>query len=79
MSRKTKTLLVRFARGAGAVLVAYAIGKISGPDFLDLVPDPYDVGVTGILVPALLSLEKWLRYGEDPGEVNAEVPGPTTD
>lgn len=62
MTNKTKLTLKRLVKGAGAVLVAYVAGKLTGPDVLDLVPDPYDVLVTGALVPLLLALEKYLRY-----------------
>lgn len=68
MTKKTKTVLLRFARATAALVVGAVAGFIVGPEALEIVPDPYDTLVTMTVAPALLAAEKWLRFGRDPGE-----------
>lgn len=69
MSLKFKTVLLRFVRGVGGVAVAFSASYVVSEDVLGLVPDQYDWLFIGVLAPALIALEKYLRYGSDPGEV----------
>lgn len=62
MSPKLKTVLLRAARGLAATALAFLAGFLAGPEVLDLVPDPYDVLVTVVLIPTILSVEKALRW-----------------
>lgn len=58
-----KTIALRFARGLGAVVLGFLASFIVGDDVLGLVPDTYDPLVIGVVAPALLALEKFLRDG----------------
>jgi len=68
LSDKVKTILFRAVRSAAAVAVAGIIGWLAGPDFAELVGTEYAVLVAAVLTPLLLALDKWIRYGSDPGE-----------
>ena len=65
MNPNRKTILLRFARGVGAIVVAAVAAFVVGPEFLDIVPDQFDELVVVIGAPALLALEKFLRDGGD--------------
>ena len=65
MSPTTTVILLRFARAAGAMVLASAAVFVAGPEFLGIVPDDYDWVVIGFVAPALLALEKFLRDGGD--------------
>lgn len=68
MTPKRKTILIRFLRAAGAVLIAAIVGFVTGPDFVELLPAPWNGIAASVLVPALLAADKFRRYGNDPGE-----------
>lgn len=65
MTKHTRVILMRFARGVAAMGVAAAAAFVVGDDFLSIVPDDYDWMVVGIGAPALLAVDKWLRDGGD--------------
>jgi hypothetical protein len=65
MTSPRKTIFLRFARASAAVFIAGAAVFVAGPDFLGLVPDDYDWVVIGVVAPALLAIEKFLRDGGD--------------
>ena len=65
MGSNTKTILMRFARGLGAVVVASLAAWVVGPDATALIPADWQFVVVGMVAPALLALEKWLRDGGD--------------
>ncbi len=79
MSKKTKTVLLRVLRALGATVIASVAAFLAGPDVAEIVPGGYQFLVTGITVPLLLGLEKYLRYGGDPGEARPNAEGPVTD
>jgi hypothetical protein len=60
-----KVILLRFARGLGAVLLAGLAAYIVSDDVLSVVPDQYDFVVVSIVAPALLALDKLIRDGGD--------------
>lgn len=68
MTEKTKIVLKRFARSTAALFVGTAAAWAVGPDALSVVPDQYDNMLVLIVGPALLALDKWLRFGSDKGE-----------
>jgi len=68
MTSKIQTVVLRGARAAAAVAVASVAAYVTGPEVTALIPGGYQFLVVGAAVPALLALEKWLRYGSDPGE-----------
>ena len=65
MTSSRKTILLRFLRSLAALIVASTAAWVVGPDALSLVPAGYQFIVTGVLAPALLALEKWIRDGGD--------------
>lgn len=65
MSPNTKTILLRFARSLAAVVVGTTAAWVIGPDALSLIPAGYQFIVVGVVSPALLALEKFLRDGGD--------------
>ena len=62
MTSNSKVLLLRFARGVAAVVVASVAAFAVGPG-LDIVPNQFDNLVIVLGAPALLVLEKFLRDG----------------
>lgn len=68
MSTKAKTVLIRGLRIVAFTVVGAVIGYLSGPEVSDLVPAGYQFLITGAVIPALAALDKYLRYGNDPGE-----------
>lgn len=80
MSKQTKTILLRALRSFAAVLIASLAGWLAGPEAASIVPAGYQFIVTGLLIPTLLAVEKWFRYGGDPGEGgDTGAPGAPTD
>lgn len=65
MSSNTKTILLRFARGLGAIVAASVAAFVIGPEFLAIIPDEYDNYVVIFLAPLILAVEKFLRDGGD--------------
>lgn len=65
MTQPQKTILFRFLRALGAVVVAFLASFAMSEDFLGLVPNEYDNVVVLFVAPALLALEKFLRDGGD--------------
>lgn len=65
MPQNLRVIAMRFVRGVAAFAVASAATIIVGGEFLEIVPDQYDWTVIGIVAPALLAIEKWLRDGGD--------------
>jgi len=66
---KRNTVAMRFARTLGATLVGFAAAWLVGPDAASVITNPtYQALLAGLLVPALVALEKSLRYGSEKGE-----------
>jgi len=65
MTSNTKTVLMRFVRGAAAVAVASVAAFVISSDFLSIVPDAYDFVVVMVVAPVLLAAEKYIRDGGD--------------
>lgn len=68
MTSKTKTVLLRLARTAAISGVGVLAGFAAGPDVAGIVGDGNMWLVTGFVIPALAALDKFVRYGSDPGE-----------
>ncbi len=68
MTSKTKTVLLRFVRSLAALVVAAVATWVVSPSALDLVPTQYQSFVFLLVAPALVALDKYLRYGSDSGE-----------
>lgn len=68
MTNKTKTVLLRFARSLAALVIAGVATWVVSPEVLGIVPDDYEWVVFLLLAPALQAANKWLRYGDAPGE-----------
>ena len=80
LTTKWKTVILRGIRSAAAVAVASLAAYVTGPEVTALIPAGYQFLVVGAVVPSLLALEKWLRYGGDPGESSgASSTKPSTD
>lgn len=66
---KRKTVLLRALRVAGAGAVAWLIAWLAGPDVADVVGSSQNaVLLAAVLTPILAAVEKWIRFGGDPGE-----------
>ncbi len=63
MNKKQKVVLMRGLRSLGAVLVAALAGWLAGPQAADIVGEQGQAIVSGVLIPALLMLDKYLRFG----------------
>lgn len=61
MTESRKRILRRLARTAAATAVAAAIGFVSGPDMVELVPAPYNALVSAVLIPLFMAADKALR------------------
>lgn len=68
MTAKTKVVLLRLARSAAAAGVGVLAGFVAGPDIAGIVGEGNMWIVTGVVTPALIALDKFVRYGNDPGE-----------
>lgn len=68
MTNKRKTVLMRGLRSLAAVVVAGIAGWLVGPEAVDVVGAQTQGILVAVLVPALLMLDKYLRYGADSGE-----------
>lgn len=64
-STLNKVIALRFLRGLGAVLVAFVVAWLAGPDAIALIPSAYYAVVVAAVTPVLLALEKYLRDGGD--------------
>ena len=67
MTKHTKAVLLRAARSAAAVAVAALAGWLAGPDVTSIVGSTGALVISGVAIPALLTLDKWLR-GPDGAE-----------
>ncbi len=65
MTYKRKVILMRFMRSLAAVVVSAAAAWAAGPDAAELVGDQMQAVIVAFGVPALISLDKFLRYGAD--------------
>lgn len=65
MTSNSKTIVLRFARATAAVAIASVAAFVVTSDFLSIVPDSYDFLIVGVVAPAILAAEKWLRDGGD--------------
>lgn len=69
MTSKQKTLTLRMARTLAATLMGLLAAWVSGPEVLNLVDGAAAQSfVLMVVVPMLTSLDKALRWGNDPGE-----------
>jgi hypothetical protein len=68
VTNKTKTVVLRFVRSLAALVIAGVATWVVSPDVLGIVPDDYEWVVFLVLAPGLQALNKWLRYGDAPGE-----------
>lgn len=73
-SVKQKTILTRFARTLGAVVIAALIAHLPILVGIFTISATYQLLIVGLVSPLLVSADKWLRYGSDPGEASPEVP-----
>ena len=69
MSSKNKTILMRFARSLGAIVIAATTAFIAGPEGADLVGDQAQTIIVAVGTPLLVAADKWLRYGGDVDDV----------
>lgn len=69
LTKKNKVLVARMLRTLAATVVGLVAAWLAGPDGLELVSDPVvESFVVAVIVPALITLDKMLRYGADAGE-----------
>lgn len=69
MSKKQKVILARFIRTIAATVIGLVAAWLAGPEALELVGGPQAQSfVVMVVVPALISLDKMLRFGSDEGE-----------
>lgn len=68
MTKKQKVVLKRGARSLAAIVVAAVAGWVAGPEALDVLGQQGQAIAVAVGVPALLMLDKYLRYGADGGE-----------
>ena len=71
LTLKRKTILLRLLRTAGAAVVAWALNWLASGGLVDFIPAGNAALVVVVLTPILTALEKYLRYGSDPGEGEA--------
>lgn len=65
MSQNLRVIAMRFVRGVAAFAAASAAAYVIEPAVIDAVPAEARWAVIGIVAPALLAIEKWLRDGGD--------------
>ena len=73
MTYKRKVIILRFARSLGAMAVAALAAWVAGPDAAELVGEQVQALIVAFGVPALVSLDKILRYGSDDDDMVEEV------
>jgi hypothetical protein len=74
MSHKNKTVLLRWARGLGATLLANVLVVVTNPAAMNYATNHWQEFLTvNLLIPTITAVEKFLRYGSEPGEGDAVV------
>lgn len=71
LSKKNRTVIARFLRSLGAVVTSFAAAWVVGPDVMGVVDNPLIQSfLVAVVAPTLLAANKYLRFGDDPGEVD---------
>lgn len=68
MTARRKTALLRGIRAVAAVAVASVVAYLSGPHGTELVSASQAHLIQACVIPVLLAVDKFLRYGSDEGE-----------
>lgn len=66
LSLKLKRVLVRAAKGLGAVVVGFLVAWLAGPDVTELIGSDNQALVVAVVTPLLLAAEKWLKWEDAP-------------
>lgn len=78
MTANTKHLLIRYGRLVGAAAIASLVTFLVSPEVLNIIPNPYDLLVTGLAIPFLAAIDKKI-FGESPSPVTTpKVDPPVT-
>lgn len=80
MTHKRKTVLLRWLRTLGATITANMLLVVSNPDALQAMQEDWHAFViANLLIPTLTAMEKYLRYGAEPGEEGFAVEGDNSE